>query len=93
MMNGINNVCLKRLVKLPMKASPLIHVSEISDGASITIFHGENDPRVPVNHSYRVVDELKKRISLGADMLLFADKGHDLSKEAAFLMRQVWNGS
>jgi dipeptidyl aminopeptidase/acylaminoacyl peptidase len=76
-----------------MKASPLIHVSEISDGASIMICHGENDPRVPVNHSYRAVDELKKRISLGGDMLLFANEGHGLSKEVAFLMRQVWNGS
>lgn len=71
------------------QASPLYQMHKISDGASIQLFHGENDPRAPFDHSISVVRELGKQIHKGknisGEFISFADEGHGISKEGNVL--------
>lgn len=73
--------------KVAMNASPLYHLDKVCDGASIALYHGEKDPRAPVGHSYRVVDDLQQRDNSGVsgEFVTFSGEGHRISKEANVL--------
>jgi dipeptidyl aminopeptidase/acylaminoacyl peptidase len=67
------------------KASPLYQMNKLASGVSIQLFHGENDPRAPFEHSVRVIDEVNRQIKKGknisGEFVSFADEGHGICKE------------
>ena len=82
--------------KAAVKASPMYHMDRVCEGSSIALFHGENDPRAPLEHSCRVVEELKKlnlqgnkqwreKGGVSGEFVTFADEGHGIAKEANVL--------
>ncbi|KAL3773892.1 hypothetical protein ACHAWO_007212 [Cyclotella atomus] len=50
------------------KTSPLHQMNKLASGASIQLFHGENDPRAPFEHSIRVIDEENAQIKKGKNI-------------------------
>lgn len=71
------------------KTSPLHQMNKLASGASIQLFHGENDPRAPFEHSIRVIDEenaqIKKGKNISGEFISFADEGHGTCKEENML--------
>jgi pimeloyl-ACP methyl ester carboxylesterase len=68
----------KRFAK---EASPLYNTDKINKTmASVAIFHGEDDPRAPIGHSRKFVEELKKH-DIKGEFVSFAGEGHGISKE------------
>ena len=67
-----------------MKASPMYHINKIPAGSSVALYHGENDPRAPIQHSYNVLRELKE-CGVAGEMVAFADEGHGISNRANLL--------
>eukprot|EP00957_Ditylum_brightwellii_P054704 4144950-Ditylum_brightwellii.AAC.1 len=56
------------------------------------LVNGEDDPRVPMSHSDRVIDDLKRRSKekgnhclSGCEYITFADEGHGVRKEKNIL--------
>ena len=71
--------------KFAMEASPLYNTDKINKMASVAIYHGEDDPRAPIGHSRKFVEELKKR-DIKGEFVSFAGEGHGISKEANRLL-------
>jgi len=70
-----------------MKASPMYHIDKVGKGPSelsIALYHGENDRRAPVEHSYNMLKEMK-RWGLAGELVTFAGEGHGISKDANLL--------
>lgn len=57
--------------------SPTTYVEKIK--TPLLIFHGANDPRVPVKETEQIVEELKKR-EIPVEYKIFADEGHGNGK-------------
>jgi len=57
--------------------SPMTYLDQIK--TPLLIFHGANDPRVPLSETEQVIDQLKKR-SVTAEVKIFADEGHGNTK-------------
>ena len=57
--------------------SPINSADKIK--APLFIIHGANDPRVPLSEAEQVVSELKKH-GRTAELLVYSDEGHGLSK-------------
>jgi dipeptidyl aminopeptidase/acylaminoacyl peptidase len=57
--------------------SPIHYIEKIQ--TPLLIFHGANDPRVPVGESEQIVEELKRR-EIPVDFKVFADEGHGNTK-------------
>lgn len=66
--------------KAAMNASPLYNTDNIHAMASVAIYHGEDDPRAPIEHSRKFVDKLKER-NINGEYVSFAGEGHGISKE------------
>ena len=64
-----------------MKASPMYNLGKVSKEASIALYHGENDPRAPIDHCNHVLEGLKKN-GIAGEVVTFAGEGHSISKEA-----------
>jgi dipeptidyl aminopeptidase/acylaminoacyl peptidase len=68
--------------KFAKEASPLYHTDNIRSTASVAIFHGEDDPRAPIEHSRKFVEALQKRgDDVKGEFVSFAGEGHGISKE------------
>jgi len=63
------------------KASPMHHMDKVSEGSSVALFHGANDPRAPIQHSYQVQEKLRK-FGIAGEFVEFAGEGHGISKDA-----------
>lgn len=57
--------------------SPINSLDKIK--APLFVIHGTNDPRVPLSEAEQVVNELKKH-GRDAELLVYPDEGHGLSK-------------
>jgi dipeptidyl aminopeptidase/acylaminoacyl peptidase len=57
--------------------SPINHVDKIK--APLFVIHGANDPRVPLDEAQQMVSKLSE-IGRRAELLVYADEGHGLSK-------------
>lgn len=57
--------------------SPIHYVDQIK--TPLLVFHGANDPRVPVGESEQIVEALKKR-DVPAEAVIFKDEGHGNQK-------------
>eukprot|EP00580_Thalassiosira_gravida_P014092 CAMPEP_0201682746 /NCGR_PEP_ID=MMETSP0494-20130426/51775_1 /ASSEMBLY_ACC=CAM_ASM_000839 /TAXON_ID=420259 /ORGANISM="Thalassiosira gravida, Strain GMp14c1" /LENGTH=576 /DNA_ID=CAMNT_0048166509 /DNA_START=46 /DNA_END=1776 /DNA_ORIENTATION=- len=68
---------------IAMKASPMYHIGKVTN-ASIGLYHGENDPRAPIEHSYNMLKELK-RYGVAGELVTFSGEGHGISKDENFL--------
>ncbi len=66
--------------KAAMDASPLYNSDNIHTKASVAIYHGEDDPRAPIEHSRKFVEKLKER-NINGEFVSFAGEGHGISKE------------
>lgn len=66
--------------KCAMDASPLYNTDNIHTMASVAIYHGEDDPRAPIEHSRKFVEKLKER-NISGEFVSFAGEGHGISKE------------
>ena len=66
--------------KSAMDASPLYNTHNIHTMASVALYHGEDDPRAPIEHSRKFVDKLKER-NINGEFVSFAGEGHGISKE------------
>jgi len=53
--------------------SPLTFLKDIR--TPLMIFHGENDPRVPVSETRQIIEELKRR-DIPVEFKIFANEGH-----------------
>ena len=53
-----------------IKASPMYHMDKVATGASIALYHGEDDPRAPIQHSYNILKELKSK-GIAGEMVAF----------------------
>ena len=68
--------------KFAKEASPLYHTDNIRTTASVAIFHGEDDPRAPIEHSRKFVEALQKRgDDVKGEFVSFTGEGHGISKE------------
>lgn len=71
--------------KFGKEASPLYNTDKINKTmAAVAIFHGVDDPRAPIGHSRKFVEELKKR-DIKGEFVSFAGEGHGISKEENLL--------
>ena len=66
------------------KASPMYHIDKVAKGASIALYHGETDPRAPLDHSYNILSELKS-CGIAGELVTFSGEGHMISKSANVL--------
>ena len=57
--------------------SPMTYLETIK--TPLLIFHGANDPRVPVTETEQIINELKRR-SIPVEFKIFPDEGHGNSK-------------
>jgi len=70
-----------------IKASPMYHIDKAAKGPikpSIAVYHGENDPRAPIEHTHNILKELK-RCGIAGEVVTFAGEGHGMSKHANLL--------
>ena len=61
-----------------IEASLMYHVHRVAKGSSIALYHGENDRRAPIEHSYNILWELKKW-GIAGEFVSFRGEGHGLS--------------
>lgn len=61
------------------RISPINHLDRMK--APLMVIHGDNDPRVPLNETEQVVEEVRRR-GVPVEMLRFADEGHGVVKLA-----------
>lgn len=66
------------------RASPLYHLDEVGDGASIALYHGEDDPRAPIDHSYNMLRKLKEN-GVAGELVAFTSEGHGIANRANLL--------
>ena len=59
------------------KISPIHYIDRIE--APLLLIHGRNDPRVPVEESIQIHDELKK-MGKEVGIHIFEDEGHGVAK-------------
>ena len=71
---------ISKIKSSAMLASPLYHTDKISATTSVAVFHGEDDPRAPIEHSRNYVEKLKK-CDIKGEFVSFAGEGHGISKE------------
>ena len=64
-----------------MGASPLYHLGKVTQGASIALYHGEDDPRAPIQHSYNMLQKLKEN-GIAGELVTFAGEGHGIANHA-----------
>ena len=57
----------------------MYHVHRVAKGSFIALYHGENDCRAPIEHSYTILWELKKWGIAGE--FTFRGEGHGLSTD------------
>jgi len=76
------DVSKKKMVA--MRASPLYHLDGVGDGASIALYHGEDDPRAPIDHSYNMLRKLKEN-GVAGEFVAFASEGHGIANRANLL--------
>lgn len=57
--------------------SPMTYIQQIK--TPLLIFHGANDPRVPVNETEQIAEALKKN-SIPVNLTIFPDEGHGNTK-------------
>lgn len=67
--------------------SPINHVDKIK--TPLLIFHGANDPRVPVTEAEQIVAALKKR-DIPVESKIFSDEGHGNLKLRNILEQARW---
>lgn len=67
--------------------SPLAHVDQIV--SPLLVIHGANDPRVPVEEAWQIVDELRAR-GRDVDCLVFDDEGHGIAERSNRLTAYEW---
>ena len=60
-----------------LRVSPIAKVDQIR--GPLMIIHGQNDPRVPVSETHQAMEYLSGR-GVDAQMLIYPDEGHGLSK-------------
>mmetsp|Transcript_3170 Transcript_3170/g.5779 ORF Transcript_3170/g.5779 Transcript_3170/m.5779 type:complete len:978 (-) Transcript_3170:1051-3984(-) len=70
--------------RVAMKASPMYQIDKVGKGSTIALYHGENDRRAPIEHSYNMMKELK-RCGIAGELVTFTGEGHGMSKEANVL--------
>ena len=68
-----------RDIALLRAISPITHIDRIK--APLLVIHGDNDPRVPLNETEQVVEEVRRR-GVPVELLRFADEGHGVVKLA-----------
>ena len=71
---------VSKIKKCAMDVSPLYNTDSINKKVSVAIFHGEDDPRAPIGHSRKFVEEMKKR-GISGEFVSFSGEGHGISKE------------
>lgn len=67
--------------------SPITNIDKIK--TPLLIFHGANDPRVPVSETEQMVAELKKR-EIPVEIKIFSDEGHGNIKLKNILEQARW---
>jgi dipeptidyl aminopeptidase/acylaminoacyl peptidase len=64
-----------------IEASPMYHIHRVASGSKIALYHGDNDRRAPIQHSYNILHELQKW-GIAGEFVSFRGEGHGLSKVA-----------
>lgn len=59
----------------------MYNISKVKKGASIAIYHGENDPRAPIENSYSLLGKLKDN-GIAGELVTFEGEGHGISKKS-----------
>ncbi len=60
-----------------IEVSPYYHAERIK--APLLVIHGKNDPRVPVEQAYKIVNRLKE-LNKPVEAMIFEDEGHGVGK-------------
>ncbi|KAL9191342.1 hypothetical protein ACHAXT_001048 [Thalassiosira profunda] len=63
------------------KASPMYQLEKVKEGSSIALYHGEDDRRAPIEHTYGMMEEMKKS-GIAGEVVTFAGEGHGIAKDA-----------
>ena len=60
-------------------ASPMYQIKNLEGKGAVALYHGIDDPRAPIQHSYNILSELKK-CGVAGEMVAFEGEGHGISK-------------
>ena len=60
-------------------ASPMYQIKKLEGKGAVALYHGIDDPRAPIQHSYNILSELKK-CGVAGEMVAFEGEGHGISK-------------
>ena len=76
--HGVFCIDVSTMKNVAIEASPMYHVHRVAKGSLIAVYHGENDPRGPIEHSNNILWELKKW-GIAGEFVSFRGEGHGLS--------------
>lgn len=79
--NRVFGINVSKNVLAAKKASPMYHIDKVASGSSIALYHGEDDPRAPIQHSYNMLRELKK-CGIAGEMVAFSGEGHGMKNHS-----------
>ena len=82
-------VCCNNSTEEMLKRSPIYYIDAISK-ANVKIFHGKDDPVVPISHSIDFFNEMQKKYPTAKVFLDVFDGGHQLDMQSAsyFILKQ-----
>jgi dipeptidyl aminopeptidase/acylaminoacyl peptidase len=79
--HGVFGKDVSTMRDVAIEASPMYHIHRVARGSKIALYHGENDRRAPIQHSYNMMRELQKW-GIAGEFVSFRGEGHGLSKVA-----------